>query len=606
MDPTSSPVAETWDLEPLYAGERAFASEVERFEREALGAIDGFRGRLGESAQLLADALDLLAELRKWFHRLHTYASLLADADLRAPERQAARQRVELLGSELAKRAAWVRPEIVALDEERLREFIAFEPRLAAHAFFLSDVLRLRDHVLGPEEERLVAETGPLRRGPGALYQLLVHAELPRPELSLGDGTQLTLTPTAFQQHRSSATRADRRRLFPAYFAAYSSFRGTLGQNLYTELRSHVFTARARRYASCLAAALAADNVPESVYRNLIAQVRERLPALHRYLRLRARRLGLDKLEYSDLYCPLSRTPPRRYRGEEARALLERGLQPLGPAYVADLRRAWEERWIDWHPAPGKRAGAYATGWAYDVHPYVLLNFTGDYESVSTLAHEMGHAMHSWYSNASQPYPTADYSIFVAEVASTFNEALLLGAMLELAADDEERVFLLGTHLDGLRGTLFRQAMFAEFELAIHERVERGEALTGAHLDAIYLELLRDYHGHAEGVVEIDERYAIEWAAIPHFYFDFYVYQYATGIVAATALARAVTERRPGARERYLEFLGSGGSDHPLALLRRAGVDLERREPFDEAFAALTRNIELLESIVARSESRAR
>jgi oligoendopeptidase F len=319
---------------------------------------------------------------------------------------------------------------------------------------------------------------------------------------------------------------------------------------------------------------------------------------LHRYFRLRARALGVPRLEYHDLYAPLLLRPPRCRTPEEASALLSACLKPLGREYVEALEAGMDGRWIDWHPAPGKRAGAYASGWAYRVHPYVLLNYVGDHASLSTLAHEMGHAMHSHFSNRTQPYATADYSILVAEVASTVNEALLSRHMLSVAADDEERLFLLGSQLDGIRGTLFRQTMFAEFELEIHERAERGEVLTGERLSQLYLELLRDYHGHEQGVVHVADDYAVEWASIPHLHFDFYVYKYATGIVAASALADAICSGSGAARAAYLAFLRAGDSDYPLALLRGAGVDLEAEAPFHAARSAIERGVERLRDLV--------
>jgi len=398
-------------------------------------------------------------------------------------------------------------------------------------------------------------------------------------------------------RHRSSANRADRRKLFPTYFGAYAAFRDTLGHNLYAAVKSHLFRARVRGYDSCLEASLFGDNVPVRVYHQLIEQVRANLPLLHRYFELRRRALGVEQLEYSDLHCPLSRDLPRRFVPGEARRIVQQSLQPLGEDYAEALDRAFDSRWIDWHPAEGKRSGAYSSGWAYDRHPYVLLNFVGDFESVSTLAHEMGHAMHSHFSNRTQPFATADYSIFVAEVASTLNESLLSARAIETAGTPGERRFLLASYLDGMRATLFRQTMFAEFELHVHAAAERGEVLTGAALDAAYLDLLRDYHGH-DRVVAVDDAYAVEWAAIPHFYYDFYVYQYATGIVAATALSEALSADNPGAAERYHRFLCSGGSDHPLELLRAAGVDLESAEPYRAAFSGIERRLDQLEELL--------
>jgi oligoendopeptidase F len=347
-----------------------------------------------------------------------------------------------------------------------------------------------------------------------------------------------------------------------------------------------------------VAATLDGDNIPIGVYTNLIEQVHRHLPSLHRYFRLRARALGLPRLTYFDLHCPLVSGPKREYGIDAAKRLVEEALEPLGDEYAQALRRGFEDRWTDWRPTPGKRSGAYATGAAYDVHPYMLLNFNGDFESVSTLAHEAGHAMHSYFSNRSQHFACADYSIFVAEVASTFNEALLIERLISEAIDRDEKIFLLGHSLDGIRATLFRQTFFAEFELEIHRLVERGEALTGEALSSRFLDLLRVYHGHDAGASDVDELFAIEWACIPHFYYDFYVYQYATGIVAASSLAHDVAHGASGAKERYLAFLASGASDYPLELLRRAGVDLETPAPYDATFKAMDAKLDALEAIL--------
>ena len=365
-----------------------------------------------------------------------------------------------------------------------------------------------------------------------------------------------------------------------------------------------MFRSRTRGYDSCLEAALDDDNVPVSVYSNLIEQMRLRLPLLHRYIELRGRALGIERQQYYDRHCPLVQADERRFTPAEAAAWVRRSMEPLGPSYAEALEACFTQRWIDWRPAPGKRSGAYSSGSAYDVHPYILMNFNGDYDSVSTLTHEVGHAIHSYFSNRTQPHATADYSIFVAEVASTFNEALLNAAMLEEAqanGDTEQELFLLGSILDGLRATLFRQTMFAEFELRIHQEAENDRPLTGDRLSEIYLELLRSYQGHNQGLLEVADLYSVEWAAVPHFYYDFYVYQYATGIIASTALSEAVRDRRPGAVDRFLTFLKSGGSKHPLELLRSAGVDLERPEPYDDAMTAMTRHMDRLETLLGQS-----
>jgi oligoendopeptidase F len=593
------PVEETWRLEDLYPDDAAFRSGLAELVQR-LPALEHDRGRLADSPRALAEALEAVAEAGRTLSRLHAYASMRSDTDTRVPALQAMQQSAELAGTEMQRRIAWLRPEILALEPDWIESALGSEPGLAPHAHFLRTLMRLRPHVLGPAEEHLLAEAGLIAGGPDTLFGIFHNAEMPRPEVALSDGSRVRLTPAAFARHRASKNRADRRTVFEAYFPAYKSFEGTLGQNLHEQLKIHVFNARARRYPSCRAASLAEDNVPEPVYDNLIEQVRRNLPLLHRYYRLRARALGLERLEYLDLHCPLADPPRESWSPAQARDLLLEAMAPLGGEYVEALSSAFRSRWIDWHPTAGKRSGAYATGSAYDVHPYMLLNYQGDYEGVSTLAHEAGHALHSHLSNASQPWPCAAYSVFVAEVASTFNEALLIERLSRDAADGATKRFLLSNWLDAFRATLFRQAQFAEFEREIHRRVEDGEVLTGEMLSAIYLDLLREYQGHAGGVMYVDDIYAVEWAFVPHFYYGFYVYQYATGIVASTALAEAVLAGEAEARGRYLDFLRSGGSDDPLVLLRRAGVDLERPGPYEAAFLAMGRKLDELEALLER------
>ena len=591
------PIEETWRLEDLFGSEREFLAAREALKARLPDAAR-WRGRLGESAASLAEALDSMADLSRELQRLMAYASMRSDGDTRVAGTLALRQEVELLFTEFGRAAAYVRPEILLIAPERLSAFLAQEPRLAPHGHFLRDLARQREHVLGPSEERILAEASLIMGGSDTLFGVFQNAEMPFPEVTLSSGEEVRLSPATFARHRTTSVRPDRERLFDAYLRSYRSFQNTLGHNLFEGIKGHVFRARARHYPTCLQAALDGDNIPVSVYGNLVAQIRERLPVLHRYFRLRARALGVPQLTYHDLHCPIAEGPRASYTVEQAAELVRESMAPLGSRYAEPLRRAFEDRWIDWHPVPGKRSGAYASGSAYDVHPFMLLNFNGDYESVSTLAHEVGHAMHSHFSNRTQPYPTADYSIFVAEVASTFNEAMLQESLMKRAADREEKLFLLSGQLDGFRATLFRQTMFAEFELLIHEKVERGESLTGEALSALYLDLVRAYHAHDEGVCLVDERHAVEWAVVPHFHYNFYVYQYATGITAATALSEAVLSEMPGARERYLTFLSSGGSDYPLELLRRAGVDLTQPEPYEATMGAMSRALDRLEALL--------
>ncbi|NJN64411.1 MAG: oligoendopeptidase F family protein [Acidobacteria bacterium] len=407
-------------------------------------------------------------------------------------------------------------------------------------------------------------------------------------------------TPPAYNRVRLSPHRGDRKAGFAAFHGALQAFKSTLAASVHATLKEHVFEARARRYGSCLEAALHGNEVDPAVYAMLIREVNAALPLIHRYLRLRARVLRIPDLAYHDLYAPLAPEPAGRYAWDQARELVTSALAPLGPDYVEQLTRALQSRWVDVDPRTGKRSGAFVNDGAYDAHPYMLLNHQDDYHSASTLAHEAGHLMHSTYSQRHQPYPTARYVIFVAEVASTFNEILLHRYLLDRAEDDERRLALLGHYLDNIRGTVFRQTMFAEFELEIHARAERGEALTGEELGAIYFELLQRYHGTADGVLAIDPLYAAEWGFVPHFHYNFYVYQYATSYVAATALARRILSGSTSATIRYLDFLSRGSARPPVELLRDAGVDMTSSEPIQATMTEMSEVMDAMDAILAR------
>jgi len=594
---------EYWNLEELYPTPDDFVADYERLCHE-VDNFDQWRGRLGESASVLADALEASSDFRRRLGRAQTYAMLRADLDMRAGEREAHRQQVDLLNTRYSVNLSWMRPELLALPEAQIESFLETEPRLAPHEFSLRDLLRLKPHVLGPQEEKLLADSGLVTSSAADISQTLLNAEMAWPEIETPDGTVVKVTPVEFSRLRCSRDRAFRKRLYDAFLGCFARLRETFGQSLYGAVKSDLFIARSRGHASCLAAALHRNNVPVAVFEGLLSHVHQALPLLHRYQRLRARALGLEQLESHDLYCPLGSAPLRRWTPAEAcRDVLE-SVRPLGSEYAQRLTAGFENRWVDWRAAEGKRIGAYSAGSTYDVHPFVLMNYTEEFDSVTTLAHEMGHAMHSNFSNRSQPYPTANYSIFVAEVASTVNEALLAAHLLGRATDDEERIFLLTSRVDSIRGTLFRQVMFAEFEQAIHTRVEAGEALTGQRASEIFAELVATYHGWNEGAMKAAPDAAIEWAAIPHFYYNFYVYQYATGIIAAEALSQALLADEPGAVDRYIAFLSAGGSQHPLDVLRLAGVDLESDALYHAVFAGLARMLDELETLVEKRRGR--
>ncbi len=591
-----------WDLSQIYPDDGAWRADLERVAAR-FDAVASCEGHLGESAGRLADCLDTYFGVARSLTRVTSYASMRFDEDTRNGDALAMKQQASNLATRFRQRTSFLEPEILALGKETVDRFLAAELRLAVYRHFLEDILRRAPHTLGAEGEAVIATASLMSDAPSSLYSILANADIPWPTVTLSGGEKVRLDQAGYTKYRGAADRADRKLVFDTFWATWKKYERTMGVALHAQMKRDLFYAQARRYPNCLAAALDANAVPEAVYRTLITTTEKNLPTLHRYLRLRRRMLGVPDLHYSDIYPPLVRAD-LEFPIEKAERLVLEALAPLGQAYVGEVRHGFQSRWMDVFPRPGKRSGAYSSGSIYDLHPFVLLNYTGDYESVSTLAHEWGHAMHSRLANAAQPYPTADYPIFVAEVASTFNEALLLEKMLADARDDTERLFYLGSALEGLRGTFFRQAMFAAFELKIHEAVEHGEALTGERLSSMYGELLRSYHGQAEGVMTIDDLYTVEWAYIPHFYYDFYVYQYATSIAASSLFAEEVLARKPGARDRYLGVLRAGGSRYPYELLKEAGVDLATPAPYEALIRRMNRIMDEIEAILDRRADR--
>jgi oligoendopeptidase F len=579
-DRAKIPERYTWNLADLYADDAAWRETKTRIAAE-VPSIRQYRGRLGESAATLADALALLSRLDQAITRLYVYASMRSDEDTRVSGTQGMQQEMQQLYSEFGAEASFIEPEILGLGQARLDAFLAAEPRLADHAFHLRDTLRRAPHTLSDAEEKILADAGPLAGSPSNIFGVLANADFPYPTVRIGDA-DVKIDQATYTALRASVDREERRLAMSSFFTAIGSFRRTYGATINAEVQRARFVARSRKYASDLEAALDGPNIPTEVYTRLIDGVGRALPTFHRYLRLRRRMLGIAAdLHYYDLYAPLVAEVRLTYTPEEAQAHILASLAPLGPEYVAVVRRAFAERWIDVYPTEGKTSGAYSNGSAYDVHPYILLNFLGLYNDVSTWTHELGHTMHSYYSNRTQPYPTAGYQTFVAEVASTFNEALLLDHMLTRIRDTPTRLSLLGNYLENAKATVFRQTQFAEFELRMHEMAERGEPLTGDSVSTLYMDLTRKYYGHDQRVCVVDDYIANEWAFIPHFYRDFYVFQYATSFTAAEALSAKVLAGDADATRRYLAFISAGGSKYPIDLLKDAGVDMTTSEPLD-------------------------
>ncbi len=596
---TDVPAAHQWRLEDLYPSGEAWR-QAKTALASRLDDILGYKGKLTDSPAQLLSCLALNSEMSKAFGRLHSYAHMKSDQDTRDAAYLAMKQETEQLATEYNTRASFIEPEIVALDQATIEKFVAVEPGLKIYRMYLLDVLRAKPHTLSQQEEKILARAGQMADGPGSVYTVFSNAEMPYPEITLSDGATALLSKSGYALHRASTNRQDREAVFHAFWSAMNQFRQTFGVQLYSHLQTHVFYTRSRNYESCLHRALDRNNIPVEVYHSLIRNVRDNLDTFHRYLQLKQRMLGVATLKYSDLYAPVVQGLDLKYTFDEGRDLFLDALEPLGPEYRRAAEKAFEQRWIDVYPTPGKRSGAYSNGSAYDVHPYILLNFNGQYDDVSTLAHEMGHALHSYYANRSQPFPLADYSTFVAEVASTFNETLLIHKMLREIEDDDVRLSLLMNYLDGIKGTVFRQTQFAEFELRMHEMAERAEPLTGDSFTKLYGDIAREYYGHDKGICRIDELYTVEWAYIPHFYYNFYVYQYSTSFTAATALAEEALAREENVARRYLRFISAGGSDYPITILKEAGVDMTTPEPFRKTMAVMNRTMDEIEAILAR------
>ncbi|MFN7981198.1 MAG: oligoendopeptidase F [Vicinamibacterales bacterium] len=591
----------TWNLADLYASKEQWREEKDRLSASVAG-IGAWRGRLTESAATLADALELRSTLRKTLTRLWVYADMLSDQDTRDSVHQGMTQEMVQLAAALSAECSYMEPEILRAERATIETYLTSESRLRDYTHELRDLMRRAAHTLSDAEEKLLADLGPLASSPGAIFNILSNADFAYPVVTLADGQSAKVNHARYTELRARANRADRHAVQSAYFTSLGEFRRTFGTMMDAQVQKVLFYSRARKYGSALEAALDANNVPTSVYMRLIDGINRNLPTFHRFLRLRQRMLGVEQLHYYDLYAPLVESVDLSYTPEEASDVIVKALAPLGADYQAVVAQAFNERWIDMYPNEGKRSGAYSQGAAYDVHPYILMNYNGKFDDVSTLAHELGHTMQSYLSNKHQPFPTADYPIFTAEVASTFNEALLLDHMLRTLTDDDARLSLLGQYLESIQFTVFRQTQFAEFELRMHEMAANGQPVTGDALAALYFEITKRYYGHEAGVCVVDDYIQHEWSFISHFYHEFYVYQYATAFTASEALAARVKSGDRDAARRYLAFLSAGGSKYPIDLLKDAGVDMTTDEPLDLTMRQMSTVMDEMERILDRRQ----
>ncbi|MEX0708524.1 MAG: oligoendopeptidase F [Woeseia sp.] len=568
----------TWDLTEIYPTTEAWDDARQQVLAE-LEKIEARRGTLRDSASSLHDTLSLISATMKDAYRVYAYSSLAGDEDLRQTDTQERNQLGDIMFARFSQATAWVQPEILAVGEEVIDAYLKEEPRLEAFAFQLDDTLRSAPHTLGEEAEQTLAYLSQSFGAPNNIYSLVANSDIPWPTVTLADGGELRIDSAGYARGRASENRDDRKQVFDAFWSKWLEYRNSVGSILNSHLQTQVALADARHYDSVLHRELFQDNLPPEVYRTLVAEVNSALPTLHRYFRLRARMLGLEQMHYYDIYPPLV-SLDRKFDIETSKKITLEAMSVLGKDWVDMQRAAINERWMHVYPQRGKRSGAYMNPIAYDVHPYLLLNHNDDYESLSTLAHEWGHAMHTLYSQQEQPFETAFYPTFIAEIPSTSLELILQDYMTSNAESIDEKLYYLGFGLESMRGTFFRQTMFAEFELALYEAVERGEALSGERISDMYGEILRRYHGHDKGVVVVDDLYANEWMFVPHFYYNMYVFQYATSQTAGTALYAKIKEDGEAGVENYKDLLRAGGSDYPYTLLKNAGVDLATPEPY--------------------------
>jgi oligoendopeptidase F len=588
-----------WDLADIYPSIDGWRAAKERV-RADIPKIGQYKGKLASSPATLADALDTLYGIDKELSRVYVYASMLADEDTRNAQHQGMRQEMTQLAASFSAEASYIEPEILRFPKGTVEKSLAVEPRLKTYRFYLEDIVRRASHTLSDAEEKILADAGPMAGTAANTFNILQNADFPYPAVTLSDGTSVKVDQAGYAVYRALPSRSDREKAMSAFFTSIGGFRRTFGTTMNGEVQKVLFFSKARKYASSLEMALDGPNIPVSVYMRLIDGVNKALPTFHRYLKLRKKMMGVDQLHYYDLYAPLVSSVNLSYAPEEAENHILAAVAPLGQEYVEVVRRAFNERWIDLFPTEGKRSGAYSNGGAYDVHPFMLINYNGKYDDMSTVAHELGHTMQSYFSNKTQPYPLASYPIFVAEVASTFNEALLIDYMLKQIKDDSTRLSLLGNYLENIKATVFRQTQFAEFELRMHEMAQRGQPVTGEALSTLYHDITKKYYGHDQGVVIVDDYIAHEWSYVPHFYRDFYVFQYATSFTASAALAQKVKAGDPAATKRYLAFLSAGGSKYPIDLLKDAGVDMTTDEPLQLTMKEMNRVMDEMEKLLGQ------
>lgn len=564
----------TWNLTDLYKSDDGWEADL-KSAQAMIEKLKGFTGRLAQSAQVLWDCLELRSELSKTLYSLYQYAHLNKDLDNRVSKYQAMTDRAAMLGAEAGAASSFIEPELLKLDDAALRKLGSQFPQTNIYDFYIEELIRSKPHIRSEEVEEVLAMSSMVSRGPDAVFSMLDDADIVYPRIIDEKGNEVQLTKQRYAKFIESSDRRVRRDAHEKFYEPYKAHLNTLGATLASAINKDVFYTRTRRFDSCLAGALDGNNIPLSVYHSLINTTESNLAGLHAYTRLRKRILKLDSISGYDMVCPLF--PDQDYEVDYPRAVerLLEAVAPLGNEYVSALRKAMQSRWVDVFETPGKGSGAYSYG-NYSAHPFVLMNYNNTVDNMFTLAHEMGHAMHSYLSNRTQPYAKHQYSIFVAEVASTLNEGLLMQLLIKETTDVRQKLYLLNRYLDNTLGTFFNQIMYAHFELLIHEEVEKGGALSPDWMTHVWGDYLQKYFGPD---LTVDDCSKLKWARIPHFYNPFYVYQYATSYTASEMILSKFLSGEKDIVARYLEMLSSGGKNHPIELLKICGVDMTKPEP---------------------------
>lgn len=584
---------DTWKLEDIFESDEVWNKEFDEIKNE-LAKMADYQGKLGESSETLYKALSFQDSLMERLGKLYTYAHMRYDQDTGNSFYQGLNDRASNLYTQASSVSSYMVPEILSIEESKLKGFIEENQDLKLYEHALDEINRERPHVLTADQEAILAQASEALGASSNTFGMLNNADLEFPSIKDEEGNETEVTHGRYIRFLESEDRRVRRDAFKAVYETYGKFKNTFASTISGTVKKDNFYATVRKYKSAREAALSNNNIPEEVYDQLVSTVNDHLHLLQRYVELRKKVLKLDEVHMYDLYTPLVKESKMDVTYEEAKEHILKGLAPLGEEYSSILKEGFENRWVDVHENKGKRSGAYSSG-AYGTNPYILMNWQDNVNDMFTLAHEFGHSVHSYYTRKNQPYPYGDYSIFVAEVASTTNEALLNEYMLNTIEDKKKRLYLLNHYLEGFRGTVFRQTMFAEFEHQIHTKAQEGEPLTPELLTNLYYELNKKYFGEH---ITVDEEIGLEWSRIPHFYYNYYVYQYATGFSAAASLSKQILEEGQPAVERYIEFLKSGSSDYPIEVLKKAGVDMTSSKPIEEACKVFEEKLGELEELL--------